>query len=327
MTGGPDSPTPSLFFTPRRPVSAQLAGRPGLEAMGWHSAIKADPASFRISLDLVVFDNVAIARTAITPSIVVRTPEHVASLRVGSTFYFLLAGSAIIVQGGVRHSMSPGTVAVISGYLPFELIVPASAQMVTVLLKRGALDGRGVQSPETDTRVFSPSPYVALVTSFVTALAGDLPGPKTPRGVCSQQALLHLLIGLLLEELEASPPSDQQENRIAHALAFIEENYSNADLSTADVAVAVGVSVRHLQRILTEAHTSVSLELRRSRLRWASVYLLQKDRKKLQVDEIARLTGFGNVERLRRAFVHDLGTTPAGYRITGGLASDPGVAR
>lgn len=295
--------------------------------MKWHSAITAEPATFRLTMDLVVFDSVAIVRTGITPSTAARTAEHVASLRVGSTFYFLVSGSITVVQAGHRYVMTPGAVAVVSGHLPFEVIVSSPSQIITVLLKRGALEGRGVPPPETDVRIFSPSSYVALVSVFVTAMTGDLPVPMTPRGVSTQQALLHLLTGLLLDNLDDPPQPDRREARVAHVLAFIEANYSNADLSTADVAVAVGVSVRHLQRILTEADTSVSLELRRARLRWASVYLLRRDRQKLPIEQIARLTGFGNVERLRRAFVHDLGTTPADFRIRGGDDRNPGLAR
>lgn len=327
MTGGTESQTSSLFFTPRRPVSAKLKGREALEAMNWHSAITAEPSTFRMSMDLVVFDSMAIVRAGITPSTVERTREHVASLRVGSSFYFVVSGSATLVQAGHRYAMTPGAVAVVSGHLPFALIVSAPSQIITVLLKRGALEGRGVPAPETDIRIFSPSPYVAMVSGFVASLGGNLPIPSTPRGVSSQQALLHLLTGLLLDDLYDPPRPGRQEARVAHVLAFIEANYANADLSTADVAVAVGVSVRHLQRILTDADTSVSLELRRVRLRWATIYLLQRDRRKLPIEHIARLTGFGNVERLRRAFVHDLGITPADYRTTSEPERSPGLAR
>lgn len=308
-------PTEDRFFTPRRPIAADVAGDDAVQLLAWHSEVT-PPSSgeFHARMSLVVFDSMALVRIRHSAAQVHRTPELVESLSVGSTLYFVLSGSMAVRQAGRSLDVAAGSAVVLSGHLPFELECAHPVDLVIVVLRRHALDGRGVPDSETDIRVLPESGYLMAVTSFLAAVSSDPPRPASTEGVTAQQAVLHLLTGVLsaTDRDGLSRRAPRADDWHARALGFIAANHSDPRLSTADVAEATGISERHLQRVLAGAGTSVALELRRSRLRWAVAVLAR--RPPVSIDEIALITGFGTSARMRRAFLAEHGVTPAHYR-------------
>ncbi|QOC26741.1 AraC family transcriptional regulator [Microbacterium hominis] len=315
------------FFTPRRPVSARLQGVAGIEAMDWHSRIVADPETFSIALDLVVFDSLALIRTTLSPARIERTPAHVQALRIGTTVYLPIGGRLLFRQGDTRVSAVPGSAVAVTGDLPFEMTVEETAQVIIVVLRRGVLYGQGLPATPTGIRALRATSFLAAVCTFLRALTAELPSPLTQVGVSAQQAVLHLIAGVLADDLDDGARPRRQDAQLAHALSFITANAADSELNTLDVATAAGLSVRHLQRILAAAGTSVAAELRRARLERACATLTDPARRLLSVEDVARVSGFGNLERMRRAFVHGLGVTPAAYRSAGAPRLPTGLAR
>ncbi|MFE0511637.1 GlxA family transcriptional regulator [Streptomyces sp. NPDC058964] len=85
-----------------------------------------------------------------------------------------------------------------------------------------------------------------------------------------------------------------------------------ADHSLSALAARVGVSVRHLTRLVRkEADTTVTRFVEQIRIEAARA-LLESGTDPLDV--VARRSGFGSAETLRRAFVRELDVTPGAYR-------------
>jgi len=85
-----------------------------------------------------------------------------------------------------------------------------------------------------------------------------------------------------------------------------------ADHARDALAARVGVSVRHLTRLFrTELDTTAARFVERTRIE-AATGLLENGAETLDV--IARRTGFGSAETMRRAFKRELGVSPRAYR-------------
>jgi len=299
-------------------MTADVAGSDAIQLLAWHSEVHVPvPAEFHARMTVVVFDSMALVRIRHSPAEVHRTSDLVESLLVGSTLYFVLAGSLTVRQGGRSMEVAAGSAVVLSGHQPFSLECAHPVDLLIVVLRRRALDGRGVPESETDTRVLPGSSYSSAVTSFLAALLTDPPRPASTEGLTAQQAVLQLITGVLSaspDRDEVAPGRSRSESWYAQAVNFIASNHSDPELSTADVAAAAGVSSRHLQRVLAGVGTSVAAELRRSRTRWAVAMLTQAGSERRSIDEIAVLAGFGSAARMRRAFLVEYGVTPARYR-------------
>jgi transcriptional regulator GlxA family with amidase domain len=104
---------------------------------------------------------------------------------------------------------------------------------------------------------------------------------------------------------------DAKSDRIQDALAFARRNLS-APLSVEDLAVAARLSPRQFSRVFrVETGLSPAKAVETLRLETARLMLEQG---RLPVEEIARATGFGGRERMRRSFIRSLGQTPQAIR-------------
>jgi len=104
---------------------------------------------------------------------------------------------------------------------------------------------------------------------------------------------------------------DAKSDRVQDALAFARRNLS-APLSVEDLAVAARLSPRQFSRVFrAETGLSPAKAIETLRLEAARLMLEQG---RLPVEEIARATGFGGRERMRRSFIRSLGQTPQAIR-------------
>ncbi|GGF05384.1 helix-turn-helix domain-containing protein [Mycetocola zhadangensis] len=300
------------IFTPRRPASADLSGLAGMDMLSWYARTTANPPDFRLRASFVIFENLTVFRLEHSRAEIDRTPAHVAAVRVGGAFYLVRDGAATLTQNGRTIPLGAGASAFASGVTPHQLHIPESAAMILVVVRRGMFRARGLPESELGPRRFPATSFTEAVSSFLRALASDFPVPSSPEGITSQQATLSLLAGLITSS-EGQQRTAQPELSIARALTFIAANYSNPDLTTADVATATGISSRHLQRIFASANNSVADELRRIRIRWAAMRLDEGVGAR-ELTELAASTGFGNIARMRRAFLRQTGMSPTQYR-------------
>lgn len=298
------------IFARRRPVNANLAGKAGMEMLSWYARTSADPADFRLAVGFAIFEDVAVFRLAHSRCVIDRTAAHVAAVTLGSVFYVVRAGAVVLSQNGREIPLGAGSSAVASGEAPHQLRIPESAEMILVIVRKGAFYGGGLAEPQP--RQFPTTSVSHGVSLFLQALALDFPVPSSIEGVTSQQMILSLLTGLVISSSEGPQRSLQRHLWLESALTFIAANYGNSRLTTADVATATGISSRHLQRLFASAESSVQGELRRTRVRWASTWLEETRARRL--DEIAVAAGFGTAASMRRAFRRQTGISPMQYR-------------
>lgn len=104
---------------------------------------------------------------------------------------------------------------------------------------------------------------------------------------------------------------DAKSDRIQDALKHASANLSNR-LSVEELADAARLSPRQFSRAFrAETGQSPAKAIERLRVESARTMI---EHGRLAMDEIARETGFGDRERMRRAFVRNLGVPPRGVR-------------
>ncbi len=104
---------------------------------------------------------------------------------------------------------------------------------------------------------------------------------------------------------------DAKTDRIQNALAFARKNLREA-LTIEQLADAARLSPRHFTRVFRlETGLSPARAIENLRLE-AARYLLEQGG--LPIEEIARETGFGDRERMRRSFLRSYGQTPQSIR-------------
>jgi AraC family transcriptional regulator of adaptative response / methylphosphotriester-DNA alkyltransferase methyltransferase len=97
------------------------------------------------------------------------------------------------------------------------------------------------------------------------------------------------------------------------ALAAIERDYADENLSLGTVAHSIATSRRQLQRVFGERHTSFRRELQRVRMTRAAE-LLQRDT--LSVAAVARAVGYRQPAQFSKAFRRHHGHPPSALRAT-----------
>ena len=109
--------------------------------------------------------------------------------------------------------------------------------------------------------------------------------------------------------LDMNPKSD----RIQHALAYARQNLCAA-LSVEELANAAGLGPRQFSRAFrTATGTTPAKAIESLRLEAARLMIAQS---RHPIEVVARETGFGDQERMRRAFVRVLGQAPQALRRT-----------
>jgi transcriptional regulator GlxA family with amidase domain len=112
--------------------------------------------------------------------------------------------------------------------------------------------------------------------------------------------------------LELDPKSD----RVKVALAYARVNIGE-DLQTAKLAAVAGVSARQFMRLfLDETGQSPAKAVELLRIE-AAKFMLEQSR--VPVADVAERTGFGDRERMRRAFVRATGSSPQEIRLKAGV--------
>ncbi|WP_440711476.1 helix-turn-helix domain-containing protein [Herbiconiux sp. YIM B11900] len=159
------------------------------------------------------------------------------------------------------------------------------------------------------------SPLVPPVRAFLqTVVAGE--HELDPLAARLFEDLLGSLVEGLMIQARGTYPDRGRVRPTLHAQAVehIAALRENPELSPAQIARSLRISVRQLQRSFEEAGSTVASEIRRQRLAAAVAMLTDDAFDGLTVAEIAVRSGFRNDAELRRALAAGAGPTPTELR-------------
>lgn len=165
-------------------------------------------------------------------------------------------------------------------------------------------------------RVPAQSGALALVRAYVEALLAHS-GPHDPS--LARLAMSHLadLMAVAVggpETPAAGPSSEQGSARFIAIGRLIDRGFDNPGFSLAALSRRLGVTPRHVQRLLAENQTSFVDEVVQRRLGRAHDMLTSPQHAHMSVIAIAHECGFSTVSHFHRVFRRHFGATPGETR-------------
>jgi AraC-like DNA-binding protein len=222
-----------------------------------------------------------------------------------------------IRQRGRESIVQPGDFTIVNGAEGYTFAIAQRNLVRTLRIPCQSLRHR---LPSLDdwaaSTYLAKQPLVALFLDFAASYgkhASTLPADFQER---IEQHLLDLLVMSLMG---ADAGSNETSVRSAHrqrALRVIEHNFANPALESSDVARAVGVSERYLQKIFSERDETVSSVIRKRRILEAKQLLASRIRRGLTVTQIAFEVGFSDPGHFSKVFRQETGVPPAQYQLT-----------
>jgi AraC-like DNA-binding protein len=228
-----------------------------------------------------------------------------------------VAGGGLLVAGGREIPVTPGTVVIGQLDLPYDT-VPAVQEGFSCRIVRLPLSQVARVAPGGGAypfRPLSPGPGLpALFAAYLDSVIAQAPHLTGPAADAAADTLLHLA---LLAREAGEPRADSARGAVRTALldrvhALIERRLHEPGLSPAQVAAALGVSVRQLHILFAPTGTSFSRHLRMRRVARARRILETAPR--TSVTEAAYASGFDSLSTFFRSFRAAYGCAPGDVR-------------
>lgn len=224
----------------------------------------------------------------------------------------MIEGEGMIGQDGRWVTVSAGDIVALRTDCPFTLTYPRPIRQMVLSVSQEefvGIYGRRISGLEYLSRTeIGGHAFRWMIRRFGDHLAEKADG-------CADD-IFELGMGMLAQMFDRDPAL--RNNRLpAHFLAaqtWIADHISDFDLGAANIAQALGVSVRHLNRLFCGQKTTVVRTIKARRLQLAHHMLWDMARMPLGIGEIAFLCGFSDQSLFNRQFRSAFGMTPKEVR-------------
>ncbi|MET1155206.1 helix-turn-helix domain-containing protein [Arthrobacter sp.] len=230
--------------------------------------------------------------------------------------FFALEGEAFFYYGDGHESLKPGHAVIYDADRPFlRGFSKGLHELVLTIPRDDYLElsgGKPLLKPQVvDFNRGKPlNRHMHALARLINAtLAGKTQPGQTAAPERAEDTALELLGLLARGERGGANPG-----YLATARCYIEDRLDDPQLSTAEVAVAVGISERHLTRIFAEAGEPPSLYILGRRLEVARDILSDPAQRTMPVGKIAADVGFASQGYFTRAFKTRFGAVPLQFR-------------
>lgn len=255
----------------------------------------------------------------IDPITIVRSAEDIGEDSVRD--YFLstqLEGTATIKQGDEQFTLVPGTLAIVAGGVPYSTTYNEHSRRLILRIPEQIFNERilGRETRNFHAMILEGGGLVPIVIDLFKSLTLES-GELTET---DQYTLAESFLELTAAVVRTGLARDNkgQENRycalMCRILSFIEDHYSDCDLTPEKVAEANGISMRYLHSLFQKSNTTVSKWIWERRLKSAREDLLDASIMNKSVAEIAFKRGFNDAAHFSRAFKQRFNISPSKLR-------------
>jgi len=218
-------------------------------------------------------------------------------------------------NGHVQY-FAQNDLAVVDQGQTWQLRWSGDAKAILLELPREAVAARlGRQKPHLPL-VLGSSVAADMARSMLAVLGTQLDILTQEDLSASEGALIDLLCNALSGEADfgESAMTQVQAAHFQRVAAAIDGRLSFPELSLADVAGQVGLSVRYVQRLFELHGESFSRYVRQKRLERSRTDLMDISKKSLNIAQIAHRWGFSSAAHFSRSFRDAFGISPSGLR-------------
>ena len=226
----------------------------------------------------------------------------------------VLSGASRFDQAGRELALEPGSITLLDPITPYEVAVDEGTEMMVGKFDRRELEARLGFVGDLTLLPLHAAPLGGLLANFLdTAAQGKLAAPETRYVVHGALDLVAICAGSCVQD-RAVTVSSRRAIKMLQLREAIEGRLGDPNLTPADIATAVGCSVRYANMLLAEHDTSVGrlvLKLRLERCRRALTNPACQHR---TITDIALRWGFKNVAHFSSAFKNEFGVSPSECR-------------
>jgi AraC-like DNA-binding protein len=226
-----------------------------------------------------------------------------------------LKGTRRYVQAGSVALLRPGDSTIIDSGRPWSSDCPSPCARLYIRLPRWLMENR------LHSKVLPIVPRIAgdyglgaTLFHFATSLYEQAEVLTLQEGMAGLEAYLAILSGCLGHPvLRASKhnPAAEMFGRIDH---FIEIHLADPALEPAQIAAGIGISVRHLHRLLQKQNVTVSALIVQKRLERCRTELADPEFSRRSITEIAYCWGFSDSAHFSHRFKKQFGVSPREFR-------------
>lgn len=248
-----------------------------------------------------------------------RRPEDIAQDGIDDFFLTTLTeGSAEITQGENTFDLEPGELAVLSGGTPYSTTYPERSHRLILQMPKHIFYDRilGREDSDYEPGKFKNSGLTPIVTSLFKTLAIE----SSNLNEIEQHTLAASFLELVGAVVRASskPADDTQVTNqpalMRRILSYMDDHFTDCELTPERVAKANGISMRYLHRLFQQSGTTVCKWIWERRLKATREDLLNPTMSKMRISEIAFRRGFNDPAHFSRSFRDRFGISPSKLR-------------
>lgn len=307
-------------------VSTQ--GLPGRERVAyWRRAVSADllelnfhvprDDEFEASMTATKLPSLSLLAIDSSPSTVERrSGRRTQAVDDTVLFNFVYSGQVVAEQDGRTAIVPAGDGVMCAGSRPYTFRLLEHTQLACVPLPRDAVARRVAALDRVTATNFSRiSELGPLAHGYAAQLMRSLPALSAAGADVAGQHFVDLLIALMGQAASgAAGMTEQRSVLLIRVKDLIEQRLGDADLDAGQVAVAMRLSHRYVNRLFEAEGTSLARYLWQRRVERAASDLRSPALAGRGISQIALANGFTDMSHFSKAFRARFGESPRDYR-------------
>ncbi len=255
---------------------------------------------------------------SIDPARITRTEAHVREDSINDYYLTtLLSGRMRVAQAGQEFTLAAGQLALMKTGLPFDVTYSKPSHRLIVRIPNQVFRERLANSEEDVSIGALPQTGLSrVVVELIKSIAGEAAHLPLTDQYTITQSLLELTGALT--RTTTKPRRSKRDVRHAELfsriLSFLEEKFTDSELTPEKIARANGISTRYLHSLFRQSGTTVQRWVWERRLRAARKDLLDPSLAQTRISNIAFQRGFTDTAHFSRSFRNRFGISPSKLR-------------
>lgn len=254
------------------------------------------------------------------PITVSRIQKYISSDKISDILLHVqIEGTARITQDKRSFTLKENALAIVPGGIPYQIEYPERGRKIILRIPYHIFSNRvlGREIRDFGASLFE-SGLVPVVISLLKSLTFDGKSRLTDMDQFTLAESFLSMIGSVVRLQGRSgmmAGEKSQSARLGRVLSYIDENFSDHELTPARIAQTNFVSVRHLHGLFQQRGTTVGKWLWDRRLRASYEDLLDAKKSSMTICEIAYSRGFNDSAHFSRSFKKHFGISPSEIRM------------
>jgi len=260
---------------------------------------------------------VMVGRCLSTSAEIIRYNHHLKDCEDGFSLHIIGRGPVHLSHAGEEHTYDVGWGHFLHHMRPYRQLGPSGFNCTNVTVWPAALETLVAHPEDLAGYPVRPGPALGLLEGYIQSLT-SLDEPTSPELARTAGSHLIDLVAAVL-----GPTADAREiiagrgvraARIRQIRAEITRRCSDPGFDLNRAARTLGLSRRHIQKLLEETDRTFTAYLAECRLERAFTMLNSRGCDHLSITDVAFAAGFGDVSHFNRLFRRRFGDTPSGVR-------------